>query len=92
MGKKKGNARRVYYEVGKGIPIPPKKLHHEELWASMEVGDSILFPNARCWKAFQSQVKIHRQEYYFEKGANDAYREKKKPWKEMRVWKVKEEE
>ena len=81
------------YKVEKGIPIPPKKLSREELWASMKVGDSIVFPNARCWKAFQSQVKIHRQEYYFERGANDAYREKtEKPWKEMRVWKVKEEE
>jgi hypothetical protein len=87
MGSKKGKAHRVYYGVEKGIPIPPKKLHHKELWASMEVGDSIVFPSVREWKPFQRQVGLFKErgkEFYHEDGATS------KP--NLRVWKVKEEE
>jgi hypothetical protein len=57
------SVKNVWFEpiVEKDIPLPkPKEPYHSfhDIWISMEVGDSILFPSYAKWETFKRQAGL----------------------------------
>ena len=69
-----------HYIVEKGVPMPQNV---QELWANMEIGDSILFPSRISWEKFKKRAEIKQRVEFLPEFSGKLIAQ--------RVWKIKEE-